>query len=154
MLKILRLFSTGKDTCLKQLHVSQKGKIVEFAGYNLPVYYSKGIIKEHLHCRSSASIFDVSHMGQLVITGPDRVKLLQRTTVGNTSRKSKQGVTECYLTMFLNERAGIIDDAIATNLEGEETVRIVVNGANKYIVLKHLQEVIAKEHFNVGIQLL
>ena len=82
----------------------------------MPVYYGKGIIKEHLHCRTSASIFDVSHMGQLIITGPDRVKLLQRTTVGSTDRKSKPGITECYLTMFLNERAGIIDDAIATNL--------------------------------------
>ena len=85
-------------------------------GYNLPVYYPKGIIKEHLHCRASASIFDVSHMGQLVITGPDRLKLLQRTTVGSTDRKSKASITECYLTMFLNEQAGIIDDAIATNL--------------------------------------
>jgi glycine cleavage system aminomethyltransferase T len=51
------------------------------------LYNGKGIIKEHLHCRSSASLFDVSHMGQLIITGPDRLKLLQRTTVGNTVRK-------------------------------------------------------------------
>jgi glycine cleavage system aminomethyltransferase T len=56
--------------------------------------------------------------------------------------------------MFLNEQAGIIDDAIATNLETEETVRIVVNGANKYIVLTHLKEVIASQKFNVDIQLL
>jgi aminomethyltransferase len=55
--------------------------------------------------------------------------------------------------MFLNERAGIIDDAIATNLEAEETVRIVVNGANKYIVLEHLKQVIANEHFKVDIRL-
>ena len=60
---------------------------MSYQGYNLPVYYSKGIIKEHLHCRSNASLFDVSHMGQLIITGPDRVKLLQRTTVGSTNRK-------------------------------------------------------------------
>jgi glycine cleavage system aminomethyltransferase T len=78
-------------------------------------------------------------MGQLIITGQDRLRLLQRTTVGSTDRKSKPGITECYLTMFLNEKGGIIDDAIATNLESEETVRIIVNGANKYIVLKHLQ---------------
>lgn len=93
-------------------------------------------------------------MGQLVITGPDRLKLLQRTTVGSTLRKSKPGITECYLTMFLNEKAGIIDDAIATNLEQEQTVRIVVNGANKYIVVKHLQEVIAKEGYKVDFKLL
>jgi aminomethyltransferase len=93
-------------------------------------------------------------MGQLIITGQDRLRLLQRTTVGSTDRKSKPGITECYLTMFLNEKGGIIDDAIATNLESEETVRIIVNGANKYIVLKHLQSVIANEHFNVSIKLL
>lgn len=55
-------------------------------GYNLPVQYAgKGIIKEHLHCRESASVFDVSHMGQVLISGPDRLKLLQRTTVGSTT---------------------------------------------------------------------
>jgi len=53
-------------------------------GYNLPVYYGKGIMKEHEHCRTNASLFDVSHMGQLIITGPDRIKLLQLTTVGTT----------------------------------------------------------------------
>lgn len=93
-------------------------------------------------------------MGQLIITGPDRLRLLQLSTVGSTVRKSKNGITECYLTMFLNEQAGIIDDAIATNLEAEETVRIVVNGANKYIVLEHLKNVIAAQKFKVDIRLL
>lgn len=51
-------------------------------------------------------------------------------------------MAECYLTMFLNERAGIIDDAIACNQEQEQLVRLVVNGANKYIVVDHLQQVI------------
>jgi aminomethyltransferase len=52
------------------------------------MYEGKGITKEHLHCRDSASIFDVSHMGQLIITGEDRLKLLQRTTVGSTQSKA------------------------------------------------------------------
>jgi len=56
--------------------------------------------------------------------------------------------------MFLNEQAGIIDDAIATNLEAQQLIRIVVNGANKYIVLQHLKDVIAKEKFNVNVSLL
>lgn len=50
----------------------------------MPVQYPTGIIKEHLHCREHASIFDVSHMGQVYITGPDRLKLLERVSVGNT----------------------------------------------------------------------
>lgn len=52
----------------------------------MPVQYPTGIIKEHMHCREHASIFDVSHMGQVYITGPDRVKLLERVTVGNSKR--------------------------------------------------------------------
>lgn len=52
----------------------------------MPVQYPAGIIKEHLQCREKATIFDVSHMGQVYITGPDRIKLLQRVTVGNTNR--------------------------------------------------------------------
>ena len=120
------LFSANK-TVLYDLHVAQKGKMVEFAGtflsnlgYNMPVQYPTGIIKEHEFCRSSASIFDVSHMGQIIISGTDRMRLLERTTVGSTkSRKNlylgrfKDGINECYLTLFLNEEAGIIDDAIA-----------------------------------------
>jgi len=53
-------------------------------GYCLPVQFPQGIIKEHLYCRENASIFDVSHMGQVLITGPDRLKLLERATVGST----------------------------------------------------------------------
>lgn len=53
----------------------------------MPVQFPTGIIKEHEHCRNKASIFDVSHMGQVVISGPDRLKLLERTTVGSTTRK-------------------------------------------------------------------
>lgn len=55
--------------------------------------------------------------------------------------------------MFLNEKAGIIDDCIATILPHEETVRIVVNGANKYIVVKHLNELIAKENLKTKVEL-
>lgn len=80
---IKRLFSVSKRTPLYDFHVESKAKMVDFAGntylytgYLLPVQYSSGIIKEHLHCRSSASIFDVSHMGQISITGIDRVRLL------------------------------------------------------------------------------
>lgn len=80
----------------------------------MPVQYPQGIIKEHLHCRSSASIFDVSHMGQLEISGKDRLKLLERTTVGSTKRNRINNINEAYLTLFLNENGGIIDDAIVS----------------------------------------
>jgi hypothetical protein len=65
---------------------------------------------------------------------------------------SKEGMNECYLTMFLNPQAGIIDDAIACNNEKEEIVRLVVNGANKYIVVDHLRKVIDQEKYNVKLE--
>lgn len=84
-------------------------------------------------------------MGQVYITGPDRVKLLERVTVGNSKRnylcnigRSINGATESYLTMFLNDTAGIIDDAIAANLVQDDLVRIVVNAGNKYIDMEHM----------------
>ena len=90
-LSFVRALFSGKKTVLYDLHVGQKGKMVEFAGtyylhlgYNMPVQYPTGIIKEHEFCRSSASIFDVSHMGQIIISGADRMRLLERTTVGST----------------------------------------------------------------------
>lgn len=97
-----------------------------------------------MQCREQAALFDVSHMGQVYITGPDRVKLLQRVTVGNTARRSIGSITESYLTLFLNEQAGIIDDAIAANIENEQLVRIVVNAGNKYIDMEHINKIVEK----------
>ena len=74
----------------------------------------------------------------------DQLLDLPKVTLINNSGKSKNGVNECYLSLFLNDKAGIIDDCIATNLPQDETVRIVVNGANKYIVLKHLNELVER----------
>lgn len=61
-------------------------------------------------------------------------------------------MNECYLTMFLNPQAGIIDDAIACNNEKEEILRLVVNGDNKYIVVDHLRKVIDHEKYNVKLE--
>jgi aminomethyltransferase len=60
-----------------------KAKIVPFAGYEMPVQYPEGILKEHLHCRNSAGIFDVSHMGQVKITGKDAQDFLEKVTVAD-----------------------------------------------------------------------
>src|SRR5271155_1218121 len=57
-----------KQTPLHALHVSRGGKMVPFAGYDMPVQYGTGVLKEHLHTRSSAGLFDVSHMGQIRLT--------------------------------------------------------------------------------------
>ena len=62
-----------KKTSLNKLHQDNKAKFVEFAGYEMPIQYSKGIVEEHKFTRSNAGIFDVSHMGQLFIYGDDNL---------------------------------------------------------------------------------
>ena len=83
----------------------------------------------------------------------DQLLDLPKVTLINNSGKSKNGVNECYLSLFLNDKAGIIDDCIATTLPKDETVRIVVNGANKYIVMKHLNELVEREKLMTHVQL-
>ena len=69
-----------KQTPLYNLHLKLDAKMVPFAGYQMPVHYSKGIIHEHLHCRSQAGFFDISHMGQCLVLGDDAASELERLT--------------------------------------------------------------------------
>jgi len=63
-------FMSNKQTALYELHLRLGARMVPFAGYDMPVQYTDGIIKEHLHTRAKAGLFDVSHMGQLIVEGP------------------------------------------------------------------------------------
>ena len=87
--------------------------MVEFAGYDMPVQY-KGIIEEHTNCRENASVFDVSHMGQIRIHGKDRVEFIESLCVGDI-RELKGGAAT--LSLFTNENGGINDDTIITNMK-------------------------------------
>jgi len=111
-----RLLSTTtglKSTPLLSRHQQLKGKIVPFAGYSLPVLYEgKGIVKEHQHTRTQASVFDVSHMGQVRIKGRDRVAFMEKLVCADVAGL-KSG--EASLTLFTNENGGVIDDAIIAN---------------------------------------
>lgn len=102
-----------KSTPLLSRHQELKGKLVPFAGYSLPVQYEgKGVKTEHLHCRSNASVFDVSHMGQIRIKGKDRVAFMERLICSDV-----QGLSagQAALTLLTNEKGGVIDDAIVAN---------------------------------------
>lgn len=83
-----------------------------FAGYDMPVQYF-GVIEEHLNCRENASLFDVSHMGQIHIYGKDRFDFIESLCVGDI-KELKTGFGT--LSVFLNEKGGIVDDTIITNL--------------------------------------
>ncbi len=86
--------------------------MVEFAGYDMPVQYF-GVMEEHYNCRENASVFDVSHMGQVRIHGKDRVEFIESLCCGDIKELKTGSAT---LSLFTNEKGGIRDDTIITNM--------------------------------------
>jgi len=115
-----------KTTPLNALHRSLGAKMVPFAGYDMPVQYPMGIMAEHLHTRAQAGLFDVSHMGQVRIAGKDAAKQLE-TLVPGDYQALALGRTK--YSLLLNDKAGILDDLMATN-RGDHLF-VVVNASNK-----------------------
>src|SRR6266705_3260794 len=103
-------------TPLHALHVSLGAKMVPFAGYGMPVQYPSGIIREHLHTRAAAGLFDVSHMGQAFLDGEDPARALERLTPADIVGL-KDG--QMRYALLLNDAGGIKDDFMAARLAGE-----------------------------------
>jgi len=101
-----------KKTALNALHFELGAKMVPFCGWEMPLQYPDGILTSHLHCRTKASLFDVSHMAQLHWTGKDRVKFLEHLVVADLGALPKQ---HAKLSVIMNEKGGIIDDTVITN---------------------------------------
>ena len=113
-----------KRTAFYDIHVGLGGKIVEFAGFEMPVQYS-GIVEEHQRVRTHVGVFDVSHMGEVEVRGPGALAFLQKITVNDVSRLSPGGVqysAMCY------ENGGIVDDLLVYNMGGHYMV--VINASN------------------------
>lgn len=102
-----------KHTPLYPLHLDLGAKMAPFAGYQMPITYPKGIIHEHLHCRSFAGFFDISHMGQCLVSGDAAAGELERLTPSDIT--SLQPGQQKY-TVLTNDGGGIIDDIIITRL--------------------------------------
>src|SRR5689334_3398342 len=85
--------------------------MVPFAGYALPVQYKDSLINSHMHCRNGASLFDVSHMGQLRIWGEQRIAFLESVVVGDIQSLD---VNQMRLSVLTNNQGGIIDDCMIT----------------------------------------
>src|SRR5207237_2521442 len=115
-----------RRTPLHALHAELGARFTPFAGYEMPVQYAAGLRAEHLHTRSDAGLFDVSHMGQVRVTGPGLHEALERALPVDFADwpAGKQ-----RYTLLLNERGGIEDDLMATRLADE--VRLVVNASTK-----------------------
>jgi aminomethyltransferase len=122
-----------KRTPLYDLHIALGARMVPFAGYEMPVQYSAGIIAEHLHTRARAGLFDVSHMGQIRLRGAAAARALEALVPGDLQGLAPQRMR---YTLLLDEAGGILDDLIATR--AGDGLMLVVNAARKDDDLAHL----------------
>jgi aminomethyltransferase len=107
-------------------HLALGAKMVEFAGYNMPISYS-GINDEHQAVRTNAGVFDVSHMGEFILKGDHALELIQRVT---TNDASKLTAGKAQYSALTNEEGGIVDDLIVYCLEDNKSYMLVVNASN------------------------
>ncbi len=114
-----------KNTALTEIHEKLGAKMVPFAGYNMPVSY-KGINEEHETVRTGVGVFDVSHMGEFVLRGPDALDLIQRAT-SNDASKLVDG--KIQYSCLPNDKGGIVDDLLVYRYNAEEYY-LVVNASN------------------------
>ncbi|MCK4709062.1 MAG: glycine cleavage system aminomethyltransferase GcvT, partial [Gammaproteobacteria bacterium] len=124
-----------KQTALHDLHVELGAKMVPFAGYSMPVQYPMGLAKEHLHTRTSAGLFDVSHMGQLRLKGENAAKALE--TLVPVDIVDLQPMKQRY-ALFTNENGGVMDDLMVTN--AGDHLFVVVNAACKDPDIEHMRK--------------
>ena len=122
-------------TRLDALHRELGAKMVPFAGYDMPVQYPAGIIKEHLHTRKAAGLFDVSHMGQVVIEGAGSAALIESLVPVDVQGL---GVHRQTYALFTNNQGGVLDDLIITRWE-QERFFLVVNAGCKAEDIAHLR---------------
>ena len=127
-----------KQTPFYGLHLELGAKMVPFAGYDMPVQYQAGVMKEHLHTRSKAGLFDVSHMGQVILRGPDYEtaaraleQLIPMDVLDLEGDRQRYG-------FFTNEQGGILDDLMFAN-RGDH-IFVVVNAACKDADIAHLRK--------------
>ncbi|MCV6588673.1 MAG: glycine cleavage system aminomethyltransferase GcvT [Marinobacterium sp.] len=121
-------------TPLFDLHVELGGKMVPFAGYEMPVQYPLGVKKEHLHTRDQAGLFDVSHMGQVKLTGANAAAALEKLVPVDIIDLP---VGKQRYAIFTNEEGGIMDDLMVTNYG--DWVYVVVNAACKEQDISHMR---------------
>ena len=124
-----------KTTPLDALHQGLGGKMVPFAGYSMPVQFPAGVKAEHLHTRAKAGLFDVSHMGQVRLTGTDVAAKIETLVPGNIQALKPGGMR---YTLFTDGSGGILDDLIVTNADDHHFV--VVNAACKDQDIAHMRD--------------
>lgn len=115
-----------KNTPFTEKHIALGAKMHEFAGYNMPIEYPDGIIQEHMTVVNGVGVFDVSHMGEFWVKGPNALPFLQQITSNNVAALT---IGQAQYTCFPNEQGGIVDDLLVYYYEPEKYL-LVVNAAN------------------------
>ncbi|MES0809609.1 glycine cleavage system aminomethyltransferase GcvT [Roseibium sp. SCPC15] len=131
-----------KQTPLHDLHVELGARMVSFAGYSMPLQYGTGIMAEHLQTRSKAGLFDVSHMGQAILVGPDHATTAAALERLTPSSFLELGSGRQRYTVLLNEEGGVIDDLMVTrpaSADDDGKLMLVVNAARKEVDFAHLK---------------
>ncbi len=123
-------------TPLNAFHHEHNGHMVDFAGWEMPMFYS-GLTAEHHQVRTSGGIFDVSHMGRVKISGRHARKLLERVC---TRRISDMELGQCRYSLVCNENGGVHDDVIVYRVDDDDFL-VVVNASNREKLLKHFESV-------------
>ncbi|NQU76956.1 MAG: glycine cleavage system protein T, partial [Planctomycetes bacterium] len=126
-------------TVLHERHVAAGAKMVAFAGWDMPLHYTTGIIKEHLATRKGAGLFDVSHMGRFTVRGSGAMAFLQHVLTNNAAALD---VGMAQYTIVPNEAGGAIDDAYLYRFHETEFL-LVVNAANRAKDWAHFQNQLA-----------
>lgn len=139
-------------TPLHQFHVEHGGKMVEFAGWEMPIVYQRpegggGIQEEHEQVRTKGGLFDVSHMGRVRMKGRHARRLLERLC---TRRISDMQAGQCRYSLVCNERGGVKDDVIVYRMDDDEFL-VVVNASNREKLLAHFEKVRAEGDLTVKI---
>mmetsp|Transcript_9470 Transcript_9470/g.28582 ORF Transcript_9470/g.28582 Transcript_9470/m.28582 type:complete len:400 (+) Transcript_9470:714-1913(+) len=136
-LRLVRLMSSGdlKQTVLHPRHIELEAKMAPFAGYSMPIQYPDGIKSNHLFCRESATVFDVSHMGQVRLRGKDKVDFIEKLVTADVQNLP---AGHASLSVFTTEKGTIIDDTIVTNL-GDE-IGLVINAGCKDKDIAHMKK--------------
>lgn len=128
-----------RRTTLYDLHLARGAKMVPFAGWEMPVQYPMGVLNEHLHTRAHAGLFDVSHMGQVILRGPAAAEALEALVpadiLGLAQGRQRYG-------LFTNDRGGILDDLMIAN-KGDHLL-LVVNAACAEQDIAHLRQLEAQ----------
>lgn len=134
-----------KKTALHDIHVALGAKMVEFGGWDMPLYY-QGIIAEHHAVRKHVGIFDVSHMGRVLIEGPDAESFLDYLSTNIIAEKPNLSAT---YTAWCHPRGGCVDDVIVYKIDSQHLF-VIVNAGNRQKDLAHLQH--ESREFNVRIK--